>query len=370
MPEQPASGIIFRNMGVDSAPPDCDSEEEKLDSRGLVNSAMWPSLPAPQPDTDGNAAIGEDVERVSRGTDTPHPEEPSASMPDPDPSPNAGSADSSVDQQAAGFSRPPPSLFSNHEYTAAYDNAGKFLGIYDAKGGQSAMSQDDSTSKVKLNSEDDIRKLIVDQKLNAIVEAPNAPQCFAANSDGEQQRRVDQLSGGRHAVGQGVFDSRLDVYVGGELKGSFDSNSLPSDSARFATIQPGYYLANHHMHGHGGNRYDALQLVSPNADADGKITMASEAVNSADAANVSIPTIGRNPAHPNQSFATGINIHRAGRQDQTGMLGNTAISEGCQLVPTSQWQDFINIIGSKDKNGNYLVPHFDTWVIRRNDGDT
>jgi hypothetical protein len=155
----------------------------------------------------------------------------------------------------------------------------------------------------------------------------------------------------------------MDVYLGGQLQGSFDSRSLPSDAARFATLQTGYYIANHHLH---LRKYDALQVASPTVGGDGKITMAGDVATAGDAGSAVVPTVGPNPARPGHDTADGIDIHKAGIDDQTGVYGaeKKGISQGCQLVPVSQWPDFMKIINAKNKDGSNVAPHFDTWIIR------
>jgi hypothetical protein len=216
---------------------------------------------------------------------------------------------------------------------------------------------------VPLSSVDDIRNLIVTQKLNALLESPFAPASYAPTVAGDLQQRSDALLGGRtNSIGKGKYDSVMEVYVEGELAGSFDSRSIPSDQTRFATIQPGFYIAEHHMH---QGKYDALQVVNAKVDADAMIVMADDVDGLKDLGSRAIPTMGPNPAHPNQSFASGINIHHAGIDDFTGITSRgTGVTEGCQVIATSEWSKFMGMVGVK-ANGKYSIPYFNIWIIRR-----
>ena len=56
-----------------------------------------------------------------------------------------------------------------------------------------------------------------------------------------------------------------------------------------------------------------------------------------------------NPADPSKNYASGINIHKAGRTNNlTGTYINKnnqlkSISEGCLLIDYNRWKDFIGI---------------------------
>jgi hypothetical protein len=199
------------------------------------------------------------------------------------------------------------------------------------------------------------------QKLNAILEKSFAPVSYAPTQAGAIDEMADRLMGKLNPVVKGLCDSTTEVYIAGNLKGTFNSRSIPSDQNRFATVQPGFYIAEHHLH---QGRYDALQVVNASIDADGHVNMAQDVSSQRDLRSRAIPTEGVNPAHPNQSFATGINIHHAGIDDFTGVTRTGAgVSEGCQIVTTHEWDSFINIVAART-NGRYSVPYFNTWIVR------
>ncbi len=142
---------------------------------------------------------------------------------------------------------------------------------------------------------------------------------------------------------------------------TFKATTMPSDSMRFGTIQPGFYHAVRWKH---QNKYPALQI---------RTTSGSN----------KIPTVGTNPA-TDKSYAVGVNIHKAGKNNFTGTFwskkdfkisdGNytesrkfrdrySGCSEGCQLVDINKWNDFmsnfkadVGNIGVLLKRPDYTTP--------------
>ncbi|MDR0506900.1 MAG: hypothetical protein LBH32_08830 [Dysgonamonadaceae bacterium] len=55
-----------------------------------------------------------------------------------------------------------------------------------------------------------------------------------------------------------------------------------------------------------------------------------------------------NPAHPERTYAKGINIHKPGLNNSTGLTSSgTAISQRCLLIDRDNWSSFIGFFNSK-----------------------
>ena len=59
-----------------------------------------------------------------------------------------------------------------------------------------------------------------------------------------------------------------------------------------------------------------------------------------------------NPAHPNRTYAEGINIHKPGKNNVTGIASGVAMSEGCLLINRNRWEDFIGIFDTVGQRSN------------------
>ena len=111
----------------------------------------------------------------------------------------------------------------------------------------------------------------------------------------------------------------------------FDASTYPAEPGSQATVPEGVYEA---MVGIHKNSYTALRLgdVGTSDFYDNRISLG-------------MP----NPADPSKNYASGINIHKAGRTNNlTGTYINKnnqlkSISEGCLLIDYNRWKDFIGI---------------------------
>ncbi len=132
--------------------------------------------------------------------------------------------------------------------------------------------------------------------------------------------------------------SVLNTVTGGlSITGEFLAKSTPSDSNDYATVANGTYSATLTAHGND----IAIRLQPTNA----------------------IPTIGPNPSRMDGiSLATGILVHKAGVNNFTGVgRDGRAVSEGCQVVCTSQFGAFKNATGMTPAAGG-PQRHFTVWV--------
>lgn len=117
------------------------------------------------------------------------------------------------------------------------------------------------------------------------------------------------------------YNATATVTVNGKETGTFLVKTTPSDSSKSATIANGTYSGT--LTTHGGDV--AIRLQPTNA----------------------IPTIGPNPSRQDgASIAQGILVHKAGIGNFTGVgRDGRAVSEGCQVVCSSQYGDFKRATG-------------------------
>ena len=64
----------------------------------------------------------------------------------------------------------------------------------------------------------------------------------------------------------------------------------------------------------------------------------------------------KNPAYSDgRTYATGINIHKPGRNNLTGMTDDKLpISEGCLLIDRNRWNEFIEIFDTTNQRLNTI----------------
>jgi RHS repeat-associated protein len=111
------------------------------------------------------------------------------------------------------------------------------------------------------------------------------------------------------------------VTVNGKESGQFLTRTLPSDQKKFATVANGNYVGSRTMH---KGKYLAIAYNG----------------------NKAVPTLGLNPAHPSQNSATGVQIHRSGVGNFTGIDSKgRAISEGCTVIARDQYSSFLAATG-------------------------
>jgi RHS repeat-associated protein len=128
----------------------------------------------------------------------------------------------------------------------------------------------------------------------------------------------------------GTFDATSNKNIGsstasvfledGTIK-TFEASTYPSDLDDYATVPEGQYEA---IVGKHKGRYEALRMSD-----DGTY-------------NGTIELGGPNPSAPSRTYAQGINIHKPGRNNETGKdsRGN-AYSAGCFLIDINNWDSFI-----------------------------
>ena len=126
------------------------------------------------------------------------------------------------------------------------------------------------------------------------------------------------------------------VYMeNGEIK-TFDANTRPS-SDNFAMIPEGIYHAKVGLHN--GSKSSYLALRMSDIDDNNKIELGA-----------------KNPAYSDgRTYATGINIHKPGRNNLTGMTDDKLpISEGCLLIDRNRWNEFIEIFDTTNQRLNTI----------------
>jgi len=116
-----------------------------------------------------------------------------------------------------------------------------------------------------------------------------------------------------------IGSSTVTVYLSDGTTMTLDACTNPS-SSNFPTLSAGIYHATVGTH---QGKYTALKLSTTNNGSQ---------------INLGAP----NPADPNRTYAEGINIHKAGLGNLTGMTSdNTPVSAGCLLIDRDNWPSFI-----------------------------
>uniref|UniRef100_UPI0022E71249 RHS repeat-associated core domain-containing protein n=1 Tax=Bacteroides bouchesdurhonensis TaxID=1841855 RepID=UPI0022E71249 len=144
----------------------------------------------------------------------------------------------------------------------------------------------------------------------------------------------------------GTFDSKKShnigsstatVYLADGTTLEYDASTNPSDSEAFATVPEGIYEANVGIH-HGSKRnYTALKMRDIGAKSQ--------------TLELGIP----NPAYQDgRTFATGIDIHYAGKNNFTGTIndGKNGVSQGCLLIDINAWSNFISNFNNNIQRSN------------------
>ncbi len=127
----------------------------------------------------------------------------------------------------------------------------------------------------------------------------------------------DQFAGLSH---QGEYNAIATVNVNGKDMGMFLVKTTPDDSSKSATLKAGVYEGTFVMH---KGKYAAI-AIGPGA----------------------VPTLGPNPSRKDGvSIAIGIHIHHAGLGDAAFSRHGPPVSEGCQVVCTSQYSNFQRVTG-------------------------
>jgi len=124
--------------------------------------------------------------------------------------------------------------------------------------------------------------------------------------------------------------STATVYLADGTTQAFDANTNPS-SSDYATVPAGTYHATVGMH---KGQYTALRMSDTNNS--GQIELG-----------------GPNPAHPERTYAEGVNIHKPGLNNLTGMTSSgSPVSAGCLLIDRNNWSNFIGIFDTNEQRTN------------------
>jgi len=145
----------------------------------------------------------------------------------------------------------------------------------------------------------------------------------------------------------GTYDSNSDynmgsstayVYLADGTTTTFDASTHPSDQDNYATVPAGLYEAKVGQH---KGSYTALRMgdVGTTNFDNNRIELGTE-----------------NPAFDDgRTYATGINIHKPGIGNKTGMTtSGSPISAGCSLIDRDSWGDFIGIFNTSEQRNNVV----------------
>jgi RHS repeat-associated protein len=126
------------------------------------------------------------------------------------------------------------------------------------------------------------------------------------------------------------------VYLADGTKVEYDSTTRPSDADDYATVPEGRYEAKVGLH---NGSYTALRMGD---------------VGTTDFSNNRIELGTENPAYSDgRTYATGINIHKAGLNNKTGMTtSGSPISAGCSLIDRDNWSGFIGNFNTDAQKNN------------------
>lgn len=117
----------------------------------------------------------------------------------------------------------------------------------------------------------------------------------------------------------------------------FNACTYPSDIHKYVTIPSGLYEAKVGKH---KNQYNALRLSD---------------VGTTDFYNSRIYLPNENPNNSNHHYASGINIHKAGVNNKTGLTtSNRPISAGCILIDINEWDSFISNFDNEKESENII----------------
>ncbi|MFV0545958.1 MAG: RHS repeat-associated core domain-containing protein, partial [Bacteroides sp.] len=127
--------------------------------------------------------------------------------------------------------------------------------------------------------------------------------------------------------------STATVYLADGTTTTFDANTNPS-SDDYATVPEGIYHATVGLHKGG---YTALKMRDEGA------------------ASQTIELGKANPAHPTRTYAEGINIHKPGLNNLTGLMrSGSAVSQGCLLIDRNNWSNFIGNFNTDTQRANIV----------------
>ena len=118
---------------------------------------------------------------------------------------------------------------------------------------------------------------------------------------------------------------------------TFDAMTNSSDPDVFATVPEGLYQAKVGIHNGSKSSYTALKMRDVNATSQ----------------TIELGTT--NPAYSDgRTYATGIDIHKAGKNNYTGTFNNgtNGVSQGCLLIDVDNWSSFIGNFNNNSQRSN------------------
>ena len=117
------------------------------------------------------------------------------------------------------------------------------------------------------------------------------------------------------------------VYCADGTTAEFEACTYPSNLDKYATVPEGMYEAKVGMHNGRSAQYKALRMSD---------------IGTTDFNSSSIELGKPNPSNSKTTKARGINIHKPGLNNLTGMTSsNSPISEGCLLINRNNWSEFM-----------------------------
>lgn len=131
--------------------------------------------------------------------------------------------------------------------------------------------------------------------------------------------------------------STATVYLADGTVQNFKATTYPSDTKKFATVPEGIYHASIGIHHGSTEYYTALKM----RDKGSKYQ------------TIELKT--NNPAYKDgRTYATGIDIHKAGKNNFTGKMKNNkdGVSEGCLLIDIDEWSNFIGLFNTPSQKNN------------------
>ena len=140
--------------------------------------------------------------------------------------------------------------------------------------------------------------------------------------------------------GNNIGSSTAVVYLADGTTQNFDAATYPSNN-NYATVPEGGYEAMVGTHYGTTSQYTALRMADVGSTDFGP-------------GNNTIELGYPNPAYTDgRTHATGINIHKAGDNNLTGMTqSGNPVSAGCMLIDRNNWDSFIGIFDTTTQQNN------------------
>lgn len=124
------------------------------------------------------------------------------------------------------------------------------------------------------------------------------------------------------------------VYCADGTTREFEACTYPSDLTKYATVPEGMYEA---MLGKHRDKYTALRISD---------------IGTTNFSDSSIELGQPNPSNPETTIAKGINAHKPGFGNLTGMTSDSRpVSAGCFLIDINRWSEFIGLFSANTRIG-------------------